>query len=483
MSEPRRLHSLTLLFEAIRVARSFIVPALVGGASFGGGDFGGMLRWALALMALPALLGAAAKYASFRYRLGADEFVLDSGVLSRSRRVIPLVRIQHIDIRQSALQRLTGVAELRVETAGGDQTEAVLTVLALDDAESLRTELLDRRRAATADAETLAAEPPEATLLARLGVGDLALAGATANEVGFVAALLGGAFNLLLQLEVDIPMPDVEPDALMPVSPAAAVAVVITALVVVFVVAGWIFSIAGSMLRYHGFTLERTGEELRKRFGLLGRQEAFIPLRRVQTARVEESLLRRRLRLAALKVETAGGSPGARQRGGAEAFLPLARVPDVPGLIRAVFEDVDYGTLEFHRVHPRARLRAFYRYAVPLVLLVAGLAAWRGTQWLWLLTLLPAAFAAAHLHYRHLGYALAPGYLVARSGFLNRITWVVPERKIQTLHVRQTPFQRRHGLASLIVDTAAGQAAVRDLHQDDAARLQLQLAAALAAHL
>jgi putative membrane protein len=148
----------------------------------------------------------------------------------------------------------------------------------------------------------------------------------------------------------------------------------------------------------------------------------------------------------------------------------------VPPLVESLFAGFDYAALEIHPVHPRARRRAFVRYAVPVVVLAAVLALTRGTGWLWLLALLPLAFGAAHLYYRHLGYARAPGFVIARSGFLNRITWVVPLWKIQTLHVQQTPFQRRHGLASLVVDTAAGQAVVVDLHRDDAHALLSSLA-------
>jgi putative membrane protein len=472
MNPTGRLHPLTLVFEALRVGRAFLLPALVGGVSAAQSEWDRVLVWMAAFLAVPALIAAVAKYVSFRYGIHADELVLDSGVVRRTRRVIPLARIQNIDVRQNTLARLGGVAELRVETAGGAQTEAVLAVLGRADAEALRAELLQRRATGVAEVEA----PPQAVILARLGTGDLALAGATANEAGLVAAILGGAFNLVLQLPLTLPEPAIDPESLLPESPATALALLALALVLGFLIVGWIVSITGSVLRYHGFTLEHAGDSLRKQYGLLSRRESHVPLRRIQAVRVEESLLRRRFRLATLKVETAGAAPGQQQRGGAEAFLPLARQREIPALVAALFSDFDFGALRMHPVHPRSRWRALVRYAAPLVLAAAALAVTRGEAWLWLLALLPATLAAAHLHYRHLGYALAPGYVVARSGFLNQITWIIPERKIQTLHLRQTPFQRRHGLASLLVDTAAGQAVIVDLAADGAEALLLRIA-------
>jgi putative membrane protein len=96
--------------------------------------------------------------------------------------------------------------------------------------------------------------------------------------------------------------------------------------------------------------------------------------------------------------------------------------------------------------------------------------------WLWILMLEPFAYVAAHLHHRHQGYALTQGYVVARSGFFNRIAWIIPERKVQTLHVHETALQRRYGLATLGVDTAAGEARVVDLGRAEALALLARLA-------
>jgi uncharacterized membrane protein YdbT with pleckstrin-like domain len=61
---------------------------------------------------------------------------------------------------------------------------------------------------------------------------------------------------------------------------------------------------------------------------------------------------------------------------------------------------------------------------------------------------------------------------------LTRTTWIVPERKVQTLHLTESPFQRRWGLATLIIDTAAGGRLARiiDLYRSTAVRLLADLA-------
>lgn len=117
------------------------------------------------------------------------------------------------------------------------------------------------------------------------------------------------------------------------------------------------------------------------------------------------------------------------------------------------------------------------RYAVIIVVLTAPLAI-LDLRGLWLLALLPLAWGIAAWQYRMRGYAMTDEYVVLRSGVLNRITWIVPDDKIQTLHLVSTPFQRRHDLASLVVDTASGgaQPKLKDVKLSEAERLLGEIA-------
>jgi putative membrane protein len=491
----RRLHPLTLVFEAAGVARQMIVPALVGGVSVGRGDVDAALAVGLLLFSVPPLLAAAVRYAFFRWRLDPSDLVIRSGVLSRKHRVIPLARVQNVELRQSALQRLFGVGELRVETAGsGGSPEAVLSVLGTAEARALRAEVLARRPgalSAAAEAElspALAAGHAAVPPLVEIRRTDLVLAGATANEAGVIAVALAGAAQLL----DDLPLPWLErfgdpfawlervagPRTLPLVALAAA-------LVLVVLMVGWLASIAGAVVRYHGFTLSRAGGELRKRYGLLTVHEASVPLERVQAVRIEESLLRRSLGLASLRIETAGAAPGqAGGSGGAEAFVPIAHRGEVARLVRGVFDDFDFDRVALRPVAPKSRRRAMRRYAlvlgVPALLFAA--AAVRAGEPGWLVALLPVLplpTLLARWEYLNRGYALVSGYVVARAGVLNRVTWIVPDAKLQTVHLTESFFQRRHGLASVVVDTAAGgraPAVVVDLSAERARALLDELA-------
>ena len=138
MPSEQRLHPATLLFDLAGHAKRFAVPALVvifGAVAINrraGGRFGrmpdGWEAWLLVLF-VPATLASIARYLSFRLRYDEHELVIRSGLIFRNERHVPFSRIQNVDAIQNMFHRLLGVVEVRVETGGGKEEEARLSVL------------------------------------------------------------------------------------------------------------------------------------------------------------------------------------------------------------------------------------------------------------------------------------------------------------------------------------------------------------------
>jgi putative membrane protein len=78
------------------------------------------------------------------------------------------------------------------------------------------------------------------------------------------------------------------------------------------------------------------------------------------------------------------------------------------------------------------------------------------------LTLVPLILAlgvvAARQYVAHLRWASGNGAVVLRSGWITRQTRVARFAKIQAVVLSETPFDRRHAMASVAVDTAGGSA-------------------------
>lgn len=80
----------------------------------------------------------ARRYVRWGYAFGEDRLRVVSGYLFYSDSVVPLGRIQHIDVDQGPLMRRWGLAELTVHTAGNHGATITLPGLQRETAEAMR---------------------------------------------------------------------------------------------------------------------------------------------------------------------------------------------------------------------------------------------------------------------------------------------------------------------------------------------------------
>nr|WP_272931429.1 PH domain-containing protein [Halobacterium noricense] len=423
----------------------------------------------LALVVLAALGGyEVAYYRRFEYELTEDTLDIDSGVFSRREREIPLRRVQNVDVTRSFVARLLGLAEVDVETAGGGGTEANLRFVGREEADRLQEAIREKRAALQregaeseeADAEDAAAVDGET--LFELSDRDLLLYGALSFDPRLASGVVALATFLAPTFGDRISLSGLGIAAIVGFAVVAALAL-------------WAASTVARVVQFYGFRLRRVGDDLRYERGLLSRRDGTIPLSKLQTVAVEENVLMRRYGFASLAVETAGYAPGSQPSGGSEAAIPIAPREDVLSLARTLEPFHDF---EVQRPPERARKRYVRRY------LLAGLAVVAGgflvdqfftsVPWYAASVLLVLAWPAARLTHRHRGYERGPDHVVTQSGFWNRSTRVVPYRRIQTVIRRQTVFQQRWRLATVVFDTAgsrsisAGDAAALDRDEDEA---------------
>ena len=81
------------------------------------------------------------RYRYWGYELRNEELLLVRGIFNRMHTIIPLRRIQHLDVSQDIFEREFDVAKLIVHTAGTSSSAVILPGRQQDIAESLRDEM------------------------------------------------------------------------------------------------------------------------------------------------------------------------------------------------------------------------------------------------------------------------------------------------------------------------------------------------------
>jgi putative membrane protein len=461
----QRLHPLTPLLRAVQLLYAVLAGVIASQTGVG----------ATVVVIFVFTVSFAAwitiSYLRFRYRITDDSLIITHGVLFRRRRIIPRSRIQNVDLRAGLFQQLFRVTTARIETAGGEATEATLHVVSRDEGVRLRARLVGLAHQAPPVVATTPGEVPAQPTVAESALHHvsplkLMVAGATSNRAGFLVGLLLGGDYLFDFMPTDRILARFLPPEYLE-SGQAVESLVQTAqqdmqafltglfvIGIIFGVAGWGVSVLASVIRYFDFTLRQYGNELQVSYGLFTRREKGFRRSRVQNVQIEEPILRRWLNLASLKVQTAGYGPGLKADERMETLSPIIRTGELNDYLHAVYPELEWDSVEWRPSHPRARRRLFIRRAFVVIAASVALAILTTPDALLLLIALIPAWFLAHAHYRHLGHARAGSYVLMREGLWNRRTYIVPIRKIQALHLKQTPFQRRLGLGTLNIETA-----------------------------
>ena len=98
----------------------------------------------LVLLLYPVLVAPGRRYRAWGYAMDADELRIARGVWTRIETIVPLARVQHVDVSQGPIERTFGVCRLVLHTAGTMHSRVVLPGLARASAEALRDEVRGR---------------------------------------------------------------------------------------------------------------------------------------------------------------------------------------------------------------------------------------------------------------------------------------------------------------------------------------------------
>ncbi len=462
----RRTSPLVVLVHTItfRQARQFVpaVIPLVAATGLGGGT-----TTVVALVVgvtLLSLATAALSWWRFSYADGPTSVVVTRGLVSRSVRTVPNDRIRGVEVEAPALHRIFGLVRVRIDAAAGAVTgngeELVIDGLPRAEGDRLRTAVLTHRAtAAPAGDGEPAAEPAEEEF-ARFENRWLFYAPLVGSYLAVPLAAVGALFRLVDELprrfRPDLDGPDLSD------SRAAAIVLVVA---LVLLVAG---SVVGAAVVNWGFRLTRRGGSLIATRGLITRRHTELEIDRIRGWTLSEGLGMRWVRAARLSALVTGLGDATR-RG---QLLPLGPRAEAWALGRRLVGDP--GTLTAHP--PAARRRRIVRaLAGGLLVTLAGVVATTTVGWWGVLVaglVLTALGVPIGLgRYASLGHATGAGSFTVRSGWLVREQAVLQRRAVVGWQVRQSYFQRRAGLATVLACVGAGRGgyAAIDVDADEVA--------------
>ncbi|MDJ0652687.1 MAG: PH domain-containing protein [Xanthomonadales bacterium] len=470
----RRTSPVAVVFYVLKFARHMVtdgLPAVAPAvAVFATAD--GWMKTAgigaLSALALIGAVGAILSYLRFRFRFEGQQLLVRRGVIKREQLNVDFDRIQDVAIDEPFYARPFGLAMLKLDTAGSAGKEITLPGIPLANARAMRNEIIS---VATRQPmpETVDAEEPSDHLLTRSNA-DIARYGLTANGLlwvaivfgAFVSAVdddqwLGPAVNWLTSaLNLDGVT-----SAIVRLGAPGAVLLVLLGLLVAGLLLS-LFSILGALWKYADYRLSVDGNTYHRRSGLVSKQEQTLKRAKIQAAVWRQNVVAYWLSRINLQLRLVSAGEAANAQGmpiGQPVFLVPALTDDEAHDMSAEFlPELDTRSLQLSQINRRRYMSRNITLAWMPFIAAASFAAYFLNP-----LAAPAVFLAGlalatgcvYLRWKRYGYGTVNAYGCLREGFFGYKTTLFPLRKLQRADLRQSPSQRRAGLANLTVHLAS----------------------------
>ncbi len=465
--EPRRLHPLTIFYNlmtslpGLAITYYFVIINKQSDQLF---------FLIVTLIALLIIVPASTfNYIFFTYQITPRELVIRSGIFAKKQRNIPLERIQNVNVNQNFLQRIFGLVKINIETAGDIATEGALQYVSVKDSndisEIIRNYKYRLQKSKTPENEITSSDihseidiipeniPEKITnnVIFELSWRNLLYYGMVrlrplALVVGMWIMGIFSQFGLLESVLEDFidnltnSLGDVDLFTLI---------LLILSFLMLSVLLSWVLDIIWTINEYFKFKLVNEEGKLITAYGLLNKVKVTIPLKKLQQITILTNPIKQKFNFYTMTLQTAGFGA---KTGTNQSVIPLAKRDELIELSKRIY---NFELPEkFRSISRKSIRRAFIRYVIIIsILITPGIIAIPELAWSALG--IPLLYYAAYLRWLYRGYHIHNNYLIIKEGFWLRKIIILPLKKLQTLHLQETFFQRRLGLATLFIDNAS----------------------------
>ncbi|WP_188067494.1 PH domain-containing protein [Brevibacillus brevis] len=464
MMEAKRYHPLTILFDLIIQVKHLFFPALIlfvfnhdstnAFITYGRIVFyiyvGGMLAYLLL------------KWVSYKYRLNDTAFHLYEGILTKKKQTIPFSKIQNVNRHTTLLHRIFKVTSIRFETGMiGDDSRVEFAVISVNEA--------DRLEAYTKQAVRLEIEP-EAEGKAGVSPEEIGTLYTTPERVihftptkkeiikasftslsflGMITLLIWAYFKLTEYI-------DVEEQVVGIYSLIMSSWIWITLTAVGLLILSIVFGMVTTYIRYGKYEISSDHDRIYIAKGVIEETTFSIAKERVQAIKIKQSLLKRMLGLAEVKLTVVGGDSDSdkdkQDVSSLYPFLPIKRAYEMIAEILPAYEVTEKMT-SLPRKSLWVRLvRSSWIWMIgtgALFYFKPNIWGWEQASWVISIALTLIILAFEVIEFYNTRYTLNDHFIQFQTGSLTTTLYISKREKIIEVNVKRGLLQKQLGLASI----------------------------------
>ncbi|MEH1006533.1 PH domain-containing protein [Winogradskyella sp. ECml5-4] len=446
-------------FNAFSFFKKFFVLFIAFGVSImRRKSFGGitptMMLLALLGVLIIILVIAILKYLNFKFHLSKDDFHLATGIINKDNTIIPKSKIQNVYIKQNFLQQIINVVSVKIETAGDKKSEIEISALDKPTALLLKKKLFNKANVENEHAEQI--DTIEASeVFFKVTPKRLLLEGISQNHFKSFLLILTFAYGIYSEFKDFLKDLELEKhvEGLVKLDEDTILNLIITNVVIILVVVlfSFLFSIVTTFIINFNLEVVEHQKTIEINKGLFNKVSLSLTPSRIQNLVIKTNRVKQYFNLHSLSVKQA--MVNAKQQ---KNFKIVALEKEqLNHLINKLL--INYNN-EGEVAKPRPyfiRISVLEMLAFGIVINALSLFLF-GIEMLWInVVFVPFAVLYVYFAYKKAYYKISDNFLTIGSGVIDTTTNILEIHKIQEVELKQTLFQQRSDIASLVISTAS----------------------------
>lgn len=422
-----------------------------------------MLYFVLILVVALLFIGVIAylRFINFTFYLDSknQEFVIQEGILSKTKTTVQLHKIQQVNITQSLIQRVIGVYGLEVDTAGSNSKEGKIKAISHNLALALKSELLNNQKAAVAhieEAQNNLISETENQLFIRIGLPSLIKVGITSNYVKSFSLLLVFFFTMLDYLQKILGEQVWDSNRYDHLVEGRSIAMALFFLVAFVFFMVVVINLARTIIRYFNYKITRQKGSLLLSFGLINTKSTILKPEKVQILSITQNYFQKKLDVLQLQIKQTAHSEHEEKNTHIE--IPGCNAAEKDAILNLLYQKNPQKGVMLRPNFRKFGFAVFLTVVLPLV----GYFLFRQYQnpgsMFDFAVFIYVIFVGLIQYFKYRNHRLFvhDDFIIKQSGAWDIAHEIIEPGKIQGIAISQLFWHKSIGIGSLILYTAGG---------------------------
>ncbi|WP_395044424.1 PH domain-containing protein [Flavobacterium sp.] len=421
----------------------------------------------LGIIALLFIIGLIAylRYLNFTFYIDDknDEFVVNDGIINKTKTTIQLDKIQQVNIHQNLIQRLIGVYALNVDTAGSDKKEGNIKAISHSMALALKSKLLENELNKEVvfndvlESVQVNNQKTETEPFLKINFLSLIKVGITSNYVKSIGLILTFFFSIMENLRQIGKEDVIDGDKIEKTFNNYPIVYSILLLILVMFTIVFVINIGRTLIKFFNFTIAKQKGSLLLSYGLINTESTILKPEKVQIVTISRNYFQKKLNVLEIKIKQAVSDEKKQKKSQIE--IPGCNVIERDEILKLIFKQLpEKGT----KMQPNFRKLVFSIF-LTIVLPLSGFFLFGNYVKNEILQY--SHFAIAYtifflvilfFGFRNYRLFISQNHIIKQSGSWDISNEIIEIKKIQAISTSQLFWHKGLNIGSLTMHTAAG---------------------------